>query len=161
MYDQKRLPEIENPEKAKEKMKQAHISFVDCASKFIALASFYSDEKNKGRGLDNSFQHYYDNAFKKLKAADGDDVAYEISYYAILPLSFIEDIKENVNQYVEILKGQDPSLTDYEKSCDLLAIRDTFVDIENDINSYNRRIAKDRNIDTHYNDSLYDPNYRN
>lgn len=158
MNNEKNLPKIESPEVAKNKLIQAHLSFVDCASKFYALATFYSDAVNKGKMLDESFQHFYDIAFKKLKNADAEEFGYQLAFFAILPLTFIDDIKENLNEYIEILKGQDPSLSDYDKSCDLLAIRDSFIDLENDLLMYSKKIGKSRDIDAHYNDSAYDPN---
>lgn len=160
MTDEKILPTIEKPEVAKDKLIQAHLAFVDVASKFYALATFYSDNNNKGKPLDETFQINYNIGFKKLKDATGQEFSYQLGFFAILPLEFVEEIKENIDDYYEILKGQDPSLSDYDKSCDLLAIKDTFTDLSNELNSYSKKIAKNREAETFYNHPDYDPNYR-
>lgn len=160
MNEEKTLPRIETPEIAKNKLIQTHLAFVDCASKFYALATFYSETTNKGKMVDETFQRFYDIAFKKLKNADRQEFSYQLAFFAILPLTFIEDIKDNIDEYHEILEGQDPSLSDYDKSCDLLAIRDTFIDLQNDLLIFSRRIAKNREIEPHYNDKAYDLNAR-
>lgn len=150
------LPKIETPEVAKEKMKQAHSSFIDSCSKFISVADFYLQDENRGRRLPDDFIETYSRNLLKLKECTPDDFVYLMASPCALSLSFIDDMKENLMNYDEILKGQDESLSDYDKACDLLAIRDTFTDLENDLNEVNAIIVSNLSVDSHPNNRYYD-----
>jgi hypothetical protein len=151
------LPDVGTPEQAKKKMIEAYASFLDSAAKFLTLGEFYSDNTHEGQALGTDFQSRYNVNYNKLKSsATPEDFGYQLSFYTLVYLDYIEDVKENLRQYEEILKGQDPKLSDYDKACDLLAIKDEFTDLEHVLNDVNLTIAEERAIETHYNDPEYD-----
>lgn len=151
------LPTVGTPEEAKERMKQGYASFLDSCAKFLTLANYYSEKKNEGKALPATFMELYQKNHKLLKESSVEDFGYYLAQHAALYLDYIEEIKENLTAYQEILKGQDPSLSDYDKACDLLAIKDEFTDLEKELNQVNRAVAEERYLDTHINDKDYDP----
>jgi hypothetical protein len=155
------LPQVGTPEEAKKKMTEGYASFLDSAAKFVTIADFYSDETNEGKALGTTFRESYLANFAKLKAGSVDDFIYLMEQHATLYLDFINDIQDNLTAYFDILKGQDASLSDYDKACDLLAIKDEFTDLEKVLDDTNKLIAEDRYLETHYNDPLYDIQAKN
>jgi hypothetical protein len=154
--DFKIMPDIGTPEEAKTKLKEAYSSFLDSCAKFVTLAAFYSDPNNENQPVAATFQDDYSKNYAALKNDSVDDFGFAIANYTLLYLEFVDEIKDNLNQYNEIMKGQDPALSDYDKACDLLAIKDEFTDLEKVINDVNQQVAEERIADTHYNDPKYD-----
>lgn len=150
-------PIIGTPDEAKQKLIDSYNSFVDSSAKFVSLADFYSEPTNSNKAAPVTFQDQYSKNYQALKNGTIEDFAYSLSHFAALYLDYVDDIKDNLNQYTEILKGQDPSLSDYDKACDLLSIRDEFTDLENTLNEANRAIANEKSLETHYGDEEYDP----
>ena len=151
-------PDVGTPEECREKMGQAYASFLDVASKFVSLAEFYSDKKNEGQPLGEKFLDSYNRNHKKLKEASPDDFCYQMAFYALVYLSYIEEVKENLEEYVRLSKGDDPSLSDYDQCCDYLTVKDEFKDLENVLKAINNDIAENREAPNHIGDTLYDPN---
>ena len=156
--NEKILPDLGTPEECREKMGQAYASFLDVASKFISLAEFYSDRKNEGQPLDNHFLDSYNRNHKKLKDATPDEFCYQMAFYALVYLSYIEEVKDNLEEYERLLSSEDGSLSDYDQSCDYLTVRDEFKDLENILKAINNDIAENREAPSHIGDTLYDPN---
>ena len=154
--DFKILPDVGTPEEAKEKLKEAYASFLDSSAKFVTLAAFYSDRNNEGQPVAASFREDYLKNYTALKNDSVDDYGYAIAEYTLQQSDYIDDIKDNLTQYAAIMKGQDPKLSDYDKACDLLAIKDEFTDLEKVLNDVNQQVAEERLADTHYNDPEYD-----
>lgn len=152
----KDLPPIETPEVAKAKLKQSYLSFIDSCSKFITMANYFAQEENKGHGLPATFSEDYTKNLSKLRDCTLDDFVYFMASPCALHLGFIDECKENLESYYEILKGQDESLSDYDKACDLLAIKDTFTDLENSLNETNKIILSERDVETHVDNKHYD-----
>jgi len=157
MENDRSLPSIESPEAAKQKMMDSYHSFVDSAAKFLSLADFYGEKENEGKAVPVTFQDAYSKNYQKLLSSNPDDFSYLLSRYAALDLDFLSDVEENLSQFDALKAGQDPSLSDYDKSCDLLAVRDTFVDLEKALNEANRAIATERELDSNFGDPAYDP----
>lgn len=151
------LPDIGTIDEAKKKMQDSYLSFLDVAAKFISLCQYYSEDVNKRRSLGGNFRESYLKNYQKLKEDSKDDFAYDLSIFTVLELDYVNDVIDNLAQFEEIKKGQDPSLSDYDRTCDLLAVRDGFVDLERELTKINKKIATDRDIETHYNDKKYDP----
>ena len=156
--NEKILPNLGTPEECKEKMSQAYASFLDIASKFVSLAEFYSDKKNEGQPLDDRFLSSYNRNHQKLKEASPKDFCYQMSFYALVYLSYIEEIEKNLEDYQRLLQGDDPTLSAYDQCCDYLTIRDEFKDLENILKDINNDIAENREAPSHIGDTLYDPN---
>ena len=159
MADQfKILPDIGTPEEAKNKMKDAYLSYLDSAAKFVTLAEYYTDVNNKDKPTNANFINRYNFNFNKLKNSQSSDYVYSMSYFTIIPLTYIEELKENLDDYSRLLDHEDKDLSDYDKACDYLTVRDEFKDLERALNRENKRIAENRDAMTHFNDSKYDPN---
>jgi hypothetical protein len=151
------LPDVGTPEAAKKKMIEGYASFVDSAAKFLTLAEYYADSNHEGQALDTTFQSCYTVNYQKLKNASVDDFGLLLSFYALVYLSYVDDVKANLTQYGEMLKGtSEADQTDYDRACDYLTVKDEFTDLENVLNDVNRQIAEERLADTHYNDPEYD-----
>ncbi|MFA6624709.1 MAG: hypothetical protein WCS80_02970 [Bacilli bacterium] len=149
-------PDIGTPEEAKKKMVESYASFLDSAAKFVTLADFYTDPVNEGQTLGTDFRDKYNTNYQKLKVSSVDDFCYSLSFFTLIFLDYIDDVKENLSQYKTILAGQDADLSDYDKACDLLAIRDEFTDLEKVLNDVNLTIADERIAETNYGDPDYD-----
>lgn len=155
---EKILPDLGTPAECKEKMCQAYASFLDVASKFVSLAEFYSDKKNEGQPLGDRFLDSYNLNHRKLKESSPADFCYQMSFFALVYLSYIEEVQENLEEYERLLKGDDPSLSDYDQCCDYLTVKDEFKDLENVLKAINNDIAENREAPSHIGDTLYDPN---
>lgn len=151
------LPDIGTIEEAKVKLQQSYLSFLDSAAKFVTISQYYSEQVNKGRALPVTFKDSYIKNLNKLKTLSPDDFGYELSIFTMLYLDFVDDVIDVLTQYKEVGTNQDESLSDYDKTCDILAVRDGFKDLENTLNEVNRQVAIDRDIETHFNDADYDP----
>lgn len=151
------LPDIETPEEAKAKLKQSRVSFVDSCAKFVTICDYYSDPVHENRTLPVTFQEGYAKNYALLKKASIDEFCYQISKFAALSLEFVDEVKECLEEYETVLNYEDPSISEYDRSCDLLAAKDTFTDLENEINITNKTIAQERYLETHPMDPDYDP----
>ena len=98
---EKILPELGTIEECKHKMHEAYINFVDIASKFISLAEFYSAPEHKNIPLNDSFRLSYNYNFQHLKESDVDEFIYQLSFLAVLPLDYIDDI---IKKYKKLKK---------------------------------------------------------
>ncbi len=152
------LPDLGTPEECKEKMSEAYASFLDVASKFLALAEFYSGKKNEGQPLDDHFLDSYNRSHKKLKDASPEDFCYQMAFFALVYLSYIDEIKDNLMEYKRLLTSEDKTLSAYDQCCDYLTVRDEFKDLENILKAINNDIAENREAPSHIGDTLYDPN---
>ena len=153
-----KLPVIETPEEAKAKMKESYLSFIQSCSVFVTMADFYSQEENTGHMLPNNFIETFNMNIKKLREGSLNDFVYIMASSCALHLGFIEEARDNLNDYFEILKGQDETLSDYDKACDLLVIKDTFVDLKHDLDETNKIIKTTKSIETHPNNKNFDLN---
>lgn len=155
----KDLPNIGTIEEAKERLENGYKSFLDSCAKFMAVAEFYTDKSHEGQPLPNDFASRYTTAFSSLKTSNVDDIGYKLAFYTILELEFIDEIKENLVSYAEIIKnGPDQSVLEYDQVCDYLSIRDEFVDLKKSIDYITMKIAKSRFATTNFNDPNYDYN---
>ena len=160
MSNEKELPNLGTPEEASKKMKESYLLFLDSCCKFITICDYYSKYENQGSALPSNFMDLYLANKKKLEKATADDIYDMLAFYAAFRLDYLAEVKENIEQYFEILSGNvdESGLSDYDKCCDRLAIRDGFVDFTNDFVDANREIAKSKEIDSLFNDPDYDPN---
>lgn len=153
------LPNVGTPSQAREKMKEGYKSFLDASAKFITIAEFYVDKANEGQQLPNNFSSKYTTNYQKLKEEKHDDFGNDIAFYTLLLLDFIDDIKENLKAYEDILaNGPDKEASQYDQACDYLAIRDEFIDITEELNDTMAQILYDKYAETNYNDPDYDLN---
>ncbi|MFA6829164.1 MAG: hypothetical protein WCR67_00430 [Bacilli bacterium] len=148
--------EVSTIEEAKKKLTNSYACFMDSVAKFVTIADFYENPENEGKMLTHEFRDNYLKNYAKLKESSVDDIGYMMADHAALYIEYIEDIKENLTAYNEIIKGQDETLSEYDRICDLLAIKDEFTDLGRDLNKANRIIGNDRRLDTHKNDPEYD-----
>lgn len=158
MNDSKILPNVGTPEECRRKMMDAYASFLDIACKFIALGEVYTVEENKGKPLGDSFRNAYHAVYQKIKDASPDDFCYQMSFLALVYLSYIEEVKENLTEYRRLLEGDDPSLSEYDQCCDYLTVKDEFTDLSNTLKEINNDIAENREAESHVGDPEYDPN---
>lgn len=155
----KNLPNIGTVSEAKEKMIDGYKTFLDSCAKFMAIGEFYIDKSHEGQPLPSDFASKYTLAFTSLKQASTDDIGYKLAFYTILDLEFIDEIKENLDSYSEIIKnGPDKTVSEYDQACDYLSIRDEFIDLKKELDYISMRIGKERYAETNFNDPNYDYN---
>lgn len=152
------LPDVGTPEECKKKMSEAYASFLDIASKFVSLAEVYANKENEGQPLGDSFRKAYHDNYQKLKESTPDDFAYQMAFYALVYIEFVDEVKDNLKEYKRLLEGDDPSLSDYDVCCDYLTVKDEFTDLSNVLRDINNAIAENREAPSHVGDPLYDPN---
>lgn len=158
MFD-KNLPNIGTPAQALEKMKDGYKSFLDAAAKFVTITQFYVEKSNVGQPLPSDFQSKYTVNYQKLKKETPENVCYLIASFTVLELDFVEEIKDNLTSYQDMItNGPDKDASDYDKACDYLAIRDEFIDLKTDLVDVAMTIGSDREAYTNYNDPEYDYN---
>lgn len=160
MIKENELPNLGTPEEAETKMKESYLNFLDTASKFVTICDFYSDRNNEGKPLPSTFFASLNANKEKLDQAAPHDFFIMMAFYAAVELDFLSDVKVNLEDYHSILekKRDERGLSDYDKCCDRLAVRDTFVDLKNEIDDINLQIVQDKELDTKLNDPEYDPN---
>ena len=153
------LPDLGTPEQAIEKMKNGYMQFIQSASMFLCLAEYYSTSTNRGHSLDSKFSSRHGLKVSSLLKERERDIYAEISCYACCPLEFVREIQDNLREYFHIIDhGQDESLSDYDKCCDSLTIRDEFIDLKEEIDSFSKKILSEKELDNNLNDPAYDPN---
>lgn len=158
MNDSKILPNVGTPEECRRKMMDGYASFLDIACKFIALGEVYTIDENKGKPLGDNFRNAYHAVYQKIKNASPEDFCYQMSFLALVYLSYIDEVKENLAEYQRLLKGDDPSLSEYDQCCDYLTVKDEFTDLSNTLKEINNDIAENREAESHVGDPEYDPN---
>ena len=160
MNNEKELPNLGTPEEAESKMKDSYLSFLDTCSKFVTLCDFYSDKTNEGKPLPQTFLSSYIANKEKLAKASPQDFFIMMAFYTAFSLDFLSDVKTNLDDYHDLIekKRDERGLSDYDKYCDSLAVRDTFIDLKNDIDEANYQIAQDKELETNLNDPAFDPN---
>lgn len=159
MNEDKILPNIGTPEEALGSMKNGYQAFLDSSAKFVTIAEFYTDKNNEGQPLPSNFQELYTANYQKLKNETPENFGNQIAFFTLLYLDFVDDIKDTLTQYDEILKnGPDKNASAYDQACDYLAIKDGFTDLRETLDDVNAQIAEERLADTNYNDSEYDYN---
>lgn len=155
----KKLPNLGTPETCFSKMTQGYRRFIQSAAMFITLCEFYSDKKNEGKKLPSNFTSMHSATVNKLNNDSSQDIFDSIALYSALTLSFVREIKENLDEYFNLIKdGQDEHLTDYEKCCDLLTITDEFTDLKTNLDHVSATIINQKCVKNHINDPKYDPN---
>ncbi len=152
------LPNVGTPEEAKAKMKEGYKAFLDVIAKFVTLAEYYTDQNNVGKPVTSDFASRYQFNFGKLKGASPEDVALQIGCFTLMQLDFIEDVKENLFRYQELLDHPEEDISEYDQACDLLTVKDEFTDEIGIFEDVNKAMATDREAYTNYNDPEYDPN---
>lgn len=156
---EKELPEIGTPEQALEKMKNSYQAFIDSLAKFITIAEYYTEKANEGQPLPSDFQTRYTSHYQSLKKETAENIGYQIAFFALVYLDFVEEIKENVQAYQDMLaNGPDKEASAYDQACDYLAIKDEFSDIITTLNDISMTIASERIAETNLNDPEYDYN---
>lgn len=159
MNDEKELPNIGTPEQALVKMKNGYQAFLDSAAKFVTIAEFYTEKTNEGQPLPADFQEKYTLNYQKLKNETPDNFGNQIAFFTLLLLDFVDDIKENLHAYEDMIKnGPDKEASAYDQACDYLAIKDEFTDLMETLNDVNAQIFDERVADTNENDPEYDYN---
>ena len=159
MNTEKELPEIGTPEQALEKMKDSYKAFLDSTSKFVTIAEYYTDTTNEGQPLPSDFQSRYTVNYQKLKNDTPENIGYQIAFFTLIYLDFVEEIKENIQAYQDMIKnGPDKEASAYDQACDYLAIKVEFTDIIETLNDISMTIASERIADTNINDPEYDYN---
>lgn len=144
-------------DEAKRKMKESYNEFVYLISKFLSVADFYSEVNNYYQKIDDRLISDYSRYSSLLKDANSNDFCYELSKECLFYLDFIDEIKENLDNYHLILENkQDESLTEYEKACDILTICDEFEDLSKPINEAYDYIYKQKKVIPHKDDPRYD-----
>ena len=154
------LPDVGTPEEAKKKMIDSYNAFVDICAKFATITDYYTDKSRKGQPLGSDFQTAYNINFNRLKSADVDDFGSILSVNAVIYLEIIDEIKDNLDFYYDLLDHVDPNLSDYDLACDYLTCKDEFTDLGNKLTGYSKAIVQQRDVDNHFNDLRYDPNAR-
>ncbi len=156
------LPDVGTPEEAKRKMMDGYNGFVDICAKFVTITDYYTDKARKGQPLPSDFNVAYNANYNRLKNADVDDFGSLLALNAVVYLQFIDEIKDNLDFYYDLLdhEDDDPELSDYDKACDYLTCKDEFTDLGNKLTSYSKAIVQQRDVDNHFNDPQYDPNTR-
>ncbi len=143
---------------AKNKMKDSFNQFVDLISKFLSIADYYSEIKNYYQPLSNQMVNEYARYYTLLSSASTEDFCYEIEKECLLYLDFIDEIRENLNLYFEIINDkQDSSLSEYDKTYDALTVRDEFIDLMKPINEAYNYIYKQKKAEPHHDNPKYDP----
>jgi hypothetical protein len=156
---EKELPEIGTPEQALEKMKNSYQAFIDSLAKFITIAEYYTEKTNEGQPLPSDFQTRYTSHYQNLKKETAENIGYQIAFFALVYLDFVEEIKENVQAYQDMLaNGPDKEASAYDQACDYLAIKDEFSDIITTLNDISMTIASERIAETNLNNPEYDYN---
>jgi hypothetical protein len=158
MFPNNDLPNVGTPEEALAKMKDSYKAFVDVIAKFVTLSEFYTDQNNVGKPLGSDFAQRYQFNFTKIKNSSAEDVAAQIGFFTLLELDFVEDIKDNLVRYNELLSNSEEGVSDYDRACDLLTVKDEFTDEIAIFEDVNKAIASDKEAYTNYNDPAYDPN---
>ncbi len=183
MTNEKDFPNLGTPEEAEAKMKQGYLAFLDTASKFVTLCGIYSKAENDGKSLaevypDKGNQKYptadvaenkaetktflndYMANKAKLRKATPEEFYSIIANYAVYELEYVKEIKDNLTEYFDIIekKKDERDLSDYDKCCDRLAVKDVFTDLKNDIDNDNRQIVQDKELLTNVNNPKFDPN---
>lgn len=157
--NEKNLPNLGTVEQCMEKMKQGYRTFIQSAAMFVTVCDFYSDNKNEGLKLPQNLTDLHAANVIKLSVDDPQYIFESIAVYAALTLDFVSEIKENIENYFTILRdGQDASLSDYDKCCDLLTIKDEFTDLKHDLDEVSSQIIDDKFLENNINDPEYDPN---
>ncbi len=154
------LPDVGTPEEAKAKMIDSYNHFLDICAKFATITDYYTDKSRKGQPLGSDFQVAYNANYTRLKNADVDDFGSILSVNAVVYLQFIDEIKDNLDFYFELLDHVDPELSDYDQACDYLTCKDEFTDLGKTITNISKSIVQQRDVDNHFNDLQYDPNAR-
>ena len=156
---EKNLPNLGTVEQCLEKMKQGYRAFIQSAAMFVTVCDFYSDNKNEGLRLPSNLTDLHAGNVVSLSVADPQYIFERIAVYAALSLDFVGEIKENLDSYFTILNdGQEETLSDYDKCCDLLAIKDEFTDLKHDLDEVSTQIIDDKYLENNINDPAYDPN---
>ena len=106
------LPDVGTPEEAKKKMIDSYNAFVDICAKFATITDYYTDKSRKGQPLGSDFQTAYNINFNRLKSADVDDFGSILSVNAVIYLEIIDEIKDNLDFYYDLLDHVDPNLSD-------------------------------------------------
>lgn len=183
MTDEKDFPNLGTPEEAEAKMKQGYLAFLDTISKFVTLCNIYSKAENEKKSLSEvypdkgnqkltpdsstenkveakSFLNDYMANKAKLRKATPEEFYTMIASYAVYELEYAKEIKDTVADYLDIMgkKRDERDLSDYDKCCDRLAVRDSFTDLKNDIDNDNRQIIQDKELLTNVNNPKFDPN---
>lgn len=154
-----KLPHLGTPESCIKKMKESYTAFVQSAAFFITLANYYSENTNRGKKLEPKFASLQHANVIDLQQSSNQDFIEKMEFYAVLPLELTAEIKENLDMYQDVIEnGQDNSLSDYDKCCDTLTIKDEFTDLKNEVDEYSKIMMNKREINNKLNDPLYDPN---
>lgn len=155
------LPDIGTKQQAREKLIKTYLSFLDLLSKFLSLCDYYQEVKNYYKPLSDSLISEYSRNLNNLKGAFADDICYEISKECVFYLDFVDEIEENLNEYFKIIDtdyGVD--LDEYDLCCDILAVRDEFIDLMEPIEKAYESIMRQKKVIPHVDDPLYDPMMR-
>lgn len=145
-------------EEAKVKVKETFNQFTDMVSKFLALVDYYSEITNYYQPLNDSLVSDYSRYNELLSSCSVEDYYFEIAKECVLYLDFVDEIKENLELYYEAINNkQDPSLSDYDKTYDILTIKDEFQDEMKSIRDTYEIILKYKKVEKHNSDPKYDP----
>ncbi len=183
MTNEKDFPNLGTPEEAEAKMKQGYLAFLDTISKFVTLCDIYSKTENEKKSLSEvypdkgnqklpsngsvedkteakSFLSDYMANKAKLRKATPEEFYTLIASYAVYELEYVKEIKDTLIDYLDISgkKRDERGLSDYDKCCDRLAVRDAFTDLRKDIDNDNRQIIQDKELLTNVNNPKFDPN---
>lgn len=142
---------------AKEKTKQTFNKFVDLIAKFLTLADYYSQREHYYQPLDETMVNDYTRYSNLLLKSSPEDFCYEISKECLLYLEFIDEIKENLINYNNVMNDAfEKGSSDYDKICDTLTVKDEFIDLMEPINDAYNIISKTKIVEPHFDDPLYD-----
>lgn len=149
------LPKIDSPETAMRKMKEEYYAFLDVCGKFVTLSNYYSQPDNAGTSVSSTFSKDYFENLNFLKNASLDDFVFIMAKSCALYLGYIDEMKEAIQEYKDILVRDETGISDYDRAYDYLTIKDTFTDFIKNISEINQIILSNRNVETHPNSKNY------